>query len=86
MIERHRDIVAENARRQWISQNRCVIQHLMRRAQAGGTQCGKARLSGLHGTGLSRFHPACRAQDKKIPADYCRREVIADSFFCSQNR
>jgi hypothetical protein len=48
MIERNSDIGPKNARRQGIGKDRCAVQHLMRRAQAGGTQRGQTWLSRLH--------------------------------------
>jgi hypothetical protein len=65
MIERELDLGPQNARRQRIGKDGCAVQHLMRRAQAGGTQRGQTWLSRLHiAKVLSAPHGAVHATKK----------------------
>jgi hypothetical protein len=84
VVERYLDVVAENSQRERVSQDRRLVQHLVRRAQPGGAQRGPTGLSGLHGVFYRNFVHSAGRPPKKIPATYCRREVVATIFLFSE--
>ncbi len=83
MIERDLDPGPENARRQRIGKDRSAVQHLMRRAQTGGTQRGQTWLSRLHiAKVLGAGHRAVHATKKSRRLDAAGR--LEARFSCSQ--
>ena len=63
-----------------ISQDRRFIQYLMRRTQAGGTQCGPTGLSGLHGTFYRIFEQGAGRRPKKSRRLTAAGRFVANNF------